>query len=437
MYSLPTEAQWEYACRAGSTTKYCYGDGEAELGDYAWFYENSGNSTHPVGSKKPNRWGLYDMHGNAWEWCDDGYGPYQAGTVSDPGGPPAGSDRVVRGGSRGDIGRHCRSTNRISRNPGERFVYIGFRVVLVRSDASSDTPPTKTVEKPSPQPALAVGSLDAAEAKQVQQRCASSLGASVVLTNSIEMKLVLIPPGEFDMGSTPEDVVQLLAEGKRQNAPGWYLERVPAEAPKHHVKISKPFYLGVCEVTQAEYGRVMGKDPSKFKGDLNRPVEQVNWDEAVEFCRRLSASPKERAVGAVYRLPTEAEWEFTCRAGTTTRYGFGDDATGLGQHAWWKGNSQRQTHPVGQLRPNAWGLYDMHGNVWEWCADRSDDNSYRQSKSEAALDPQGAGTGPLRVHRGGGWMDDGSCFRSAFGRVVDPGGRGTDWGFRVARTLTP
>ena len=159
------------------------------------------------------------------------------------------------------------------------------------------------------------------------------------------MRLVLIPPGEFDVGSTPEEIAGLLDEGKRQNTLGLYLERIPAEAPQHRVKISKPFYLGVCEVTQAEYGRVMGKDPSNFKGDSNRPVEQMTWNDAVDFCQRLGTSPKEKSTGAVYRLPTEAEWEFACRAGTMTRYSFGDAPPNFGQHAWWKGNSQGQTPP--------------------------------------------------------------------------------------------
>ena len=127
------------------------------------------------------------------------------------------------------------------------------------------------------------------------------------------------------MGSTQEEVDGLLAEARQQKA-AWVVHgRVPDESPKHRVKITRPFYLGLCEVTQEQYLRLMGNNPSKFKGDPNRPVEQVDWLEAVEFCRKLSELPRRKRTGAVYRLPTEAEWEYACRAGTTTRYSFGDD----------------------------------------------------------------------------------------------------------------
>ena len=161
------------------------------------------------------------------------------------------------------------------------------------------------------------------------------------VTNSIGMKLRLIPAGEFMMGS-----------------PTTESDRLDTET-QHRVTLTKPFYLGVTEVTQEQYQKVMGKNPSQFKGPQN-PVEKVSWADAVEFCRKLSAMPAEKTAGHVYRLPTEAEWEYACRSGTTTAYGFGDDASRLGDYGWFDGNSDSSTHPVGQKNPNTWGLSLIH-----------------------------------------------------------------------------
>jgi formylglycine-generating enzyme required for sulfatase activity len=219
----------------------------------------------------------------------------------------------------------------------------------------------------SPPPAIAP--FDAAQAKAHQEAWAKHLGVEVEMENSIGMRFVLIPPGEFDMGSTEEEVAKLLEEARATNQPDWYIERLPAEAPRHRVRITKPFYLGVFEVTQAQYEQVMGSNPSRFKEDANCPVEQVSWDEASTFCRKLGELPEERSGQRAYRLPTEAEWEQACRCGTTTRWYSGDDEAGLKEIAWYNANAGGKTHPVGQKKPNAWGLYDMHGNVHQWCQD--------------------------------------------------------------------
>ena len=197
------------------------------------------------------------------------------------------------------------------------------------------------------------------------------LKVPVVQTNSLGMKLVLIPPGEFDMGSTEEQVAWLVADGRTKSVPDQelYIQQLPAEAPKHRVRITKPFYMGLCEVTQTQYESVMGINPSKFKGDANRPVERMTWDQASAFCRKLGELPGEQSAGAVYRLPTEAEWEYACRAGTTTSWYGTDYEAAVLQQAWIRANAGQTTHPVGQKAPNAWGLYDMHGNVFEWCQD--------------------------------------------------------------------
>ena len=239
-------------------------------------------------------------------------------------------------------------------------------------------------------PPRAIAPFDEKTAKQHQAAWAAHLSVPVVQTNTIGMKLVLIPPGEFNMGSTPEEVAELIAEGRRQKTHDWHLSRVASEAPRHRVQITKPFYLGLCEVTQKEYEQVIGKNPSEFASDSNRPVERVSWNEANEFCRKLSEFPAEKAAGAVYRLPTEAEWEYACRAGTTTRFVFGDDPAGMDQHAWWRSSSQGSTQPVGRLQPNAWALFDMQGNVWEWCADWWAADYYANSP---AADPPGPASG--------------------------------------------
>jgi formylglycine-generating enzyme required for sulfatase activity len=284
-------------------------------------------------------------------------------------------------------------------------------------------------------PPPAIAPFDATTAKQHQAAWAKHLGVPVLQANSIEMRFALIPPGEFDMGSPKEEVGQLLEYAKARGAPSWYNDRVPAEAPRHRVRITRAFYLGVCEVTQAEYERVMGNNPSQCAGEATRPVEQVTWGDAAEFCRKLGELREERALRAVYRLPTEAEWEYACRAGTTTRFNFGEDEAGLGEHAWRAGNAQKQTQPVGRKLPNSFGLADMHGNVWEWCADWHAMDFYAKSPAD---DPVGPSSGLQRVFRGGSYlMSGGSHFRCAYRNSNSPGRRGPDLGFRVARVIAP
>ncbi len=212
---------------------------------------------------------------------------------------------------------------------------------------------------------------------------------------SLGMKLTLIPAGTFQMGSTD-------AEKDAESN----------EKPQHEVRITRPFYLGVHEVTQGQYQAVMGQNPSQFKGSDDLPVETVSWLDAVKFCNKLSEREGRKpyyhidggavtiAGGEGYRLPTEAEWEYACRAGTTTRYSFGDDENALGQYAWYHTNSGIQTHPVGKKQPNAFGLYDMQGNVWEWCWDGYDGDYYKRSPAD---DPRGFELAANRVFRGGSW----------------------------------
>jgi formylglycine-generating enzyme required for sulfatase activity len=234
---------------------------------------------------------------------------------------------------------------------------------------------------------------------EVLSKLPSEVRSKVFSQNSIGMKFHLLPAGEFKMGASDKDC---------------------------RVTLTKPFQLGVYPVTQEQYRRVMRKDPSNFKGSQN-PVEKVSWKDAVEFCRRLSALPEEKAAGRVYRLPTEAEWEYACRAGTTTDFSFGDDQSQLGEYAWYAGNSGQRTHPVGVKQSNPWGLYDMHGNVWEWCQDW-----YAEDLPEGAVtDPTGPVEGSSRVIRGGSWSSIASLCRSSLRYGDTPDYRHHDHGFRV------
>ena len=209
---------------------------------------------------------------------------------------------------------------------------------------------------------------------------------SIDLGGGVKMDFVLIKAGSYIMGST------------RGGAD---------EKPRHEVTITKPFYMGVYEVTQAQWKAVMGDHDSYFKGD-DLPVDNVSWDDCRQFAAKLKGKAGQRLI---CRLPTEAEWEYACRAGSTTAYCFGDDPGGLGEYAWYAANSQNKTHPVGQKKPNAWGLYDMHGNVWEWCEDGYLPGYYANSPAE---DPKGPG--PLannRVARGGSCHHPAEDARSA------------------------
>jgi formylglycine-generating enzyme required for sulfatase activity len=224
-----------------------------------------------------------------------------------------------------------------------------------------------------------------------------------VWENSIGMKLAWIPPGTFQMGSN---------DGEDD------------EKPVHTVRITRDFYMGVHEVTQGQYQQVMGTNPSKFKGS-NLPVEQVSWDDAVEFCKKLSQKE-----GKTYRLPTEAQWEYACRAGTTTKFSFGDSESQLGEYAWYSGNSGSKTHPVGDREPNAWGLYDMHGNVFEWCQDWHASDWYSKGPAGNPLN-ESYGDKKFRVLRGGsGGHNPGIC-RSAIRYGNAPGFRSDGGGFRL------
>ena len=268
----------------------------------------------------------------------------------------------------------------------------------------------------------------------------------VQLTNSIGMKLVLIPPGEFLMGSPKE-----LIDEQLKTVDVWYRSYFLAgEMPQHRVRITKPFYLGMYVVTQEEYQRVMGYNPSEFcatgngkdkvEGQDTRrfPVENVSWNLAAEFCRKLSAMPEEKEAARTYRLPAEAQWEYACRAGSTGRFSFSSGRSGITKqseehelldYGWCSENAGGRTHAVGEKRASAWGLYDMHGNVWEMCQDWYDFDYYALSPVD---DPTGPVAGSTRVDRGGSVCHLADTSRSACRAAHEPRFRILDIGFRVS-----
>jgi sulfatase modifying factor 1 len=488
-YRLPTEAEWEYACRAGTETAWSFGNDEKAFGDYAWYDENTYDIgeeyAHEVGQKKPNAFGLYDMHGNVYEWCHDSYEEdyYKQSPEKDPQGPTSGDLRVCRGRPRGFVFRLPRSA---VRGMGGAFwgdSKLGFRLVRelddsepLRTQAAAITAAItaaigkgdwETVLALDPDneagtklkaaavaAALATGdwkavlALDATNSEGLRMQAAfteKAVAAALVkgdwkevlaldatnseglrmqahelapITNTIGMKFNKIPAGTFTMGS-PEG-----EEGRRD------IET------QHKVTISKPFYMQTTEVTQEQWKEVMGTEPWKGKSYVkagpNYAASYVSWNDALEYCKKLSEKE-----GKTYRLPTEAEWEYACRSGTKTRWSFGDDEKALGDYAWYQENAwdidEKYAHQVELKKPNAFGLYDMHGNVFEWCHDYYEEDYYKQSP---AKDPTGPTSGYFHVLRGNSWnqytRDTRSAVRSRDGSVHR---RSPSYGFRLVREL--
>ncbi|MBF0163762.1 MAG: formylglycine-generating enzyme family protein [Magnetococcales bacterium] len=236
--------------------------------------------------------------------------------------------------------------------------------------------------------------------------------SELVITNTIGMELVRIPAGRFIMGSDSATDP----------------DGVAVERPAHAVEITRPFYLGRYEVTQAQWLAVMASRRSQFSG-MRLPVENVSWEDIQEFLQLLNEREKSR----LYRLPSEAEWEYAARAGTTTIRPWGDDVAAMERHAWFgydQGNALMRTHPVGQLAPNAWGLHDMLGNVWEWVADWHG----RYEAGEVVQDPVGPERGRSRIVRGGSWNNAASFVRVANRHDYQPDYRSGAVGFRLAMT---
>jgi len=228
-----------------------------------------------------------------------------------------------------------------------------------------------------------------------------NLGSDVTLT------LVLVPAGTFTMGSAGTEEGFFRGQG-----------------PQRQVTLTKPFYMGIFEVTQEQYEAVIGTNPSQVAGPTN-PVENLSKEDAIAFCGKLGEK-----TGLQVRLPTEAEWEYACRAGSQARFSFGDDESSLGEYAWYSDNSGGRPHPVGQKKPNGFGLYDMHGNIFEWCSDWYTEDYYQRGEN---INPQGPEFARYRpsVLRGGSYCDSPQLCRSAWRATLAHSLRDGNIGFRV------
>jgi formylglycine-generating enzyme required for sulfatase activity/serine/threonine protein kinase len=486
-YRLPTEAEWEYACRGGTNTRYWNGDAPERLQQIANVHDLAAQKKSPgwentpsdsqgsavagdVGRYAANNFGLYDMHGNVSEWCSDWFSTtyYKESPQADPRGPATGALHVVRGGSWHTAPLYCRSAHRNANSPTHRSNAIGFRVVCV----GDKLPGSPAVAAPAPQPVGVAPGLLVAPFKEEQVSVARKAWASYSQiqeqgTNSDGVTLLLIPPGEFMMGSTPEQIAQVSRlDSKFKN------ESAKSEQPLHRVRIGRPFYLAAHEVTRGQFdrfvratgyktgcerpgGKGVGYDQATktfrsnvkfnwrntaFGQEDRHPVVNISWNDAMAFCKWLTWLE-----GKSYRLPTEAEWEYACRAGTTTLFSSGDDpeslatianvadATAKATFPSWQVINARDgfafTAPVGSFRANAFGLFDMHGNVREWCADWDADDYYAKSPGS---DPPGPASGTMHVWRGGGWTSTAANCRSASRGAARPSTAGLSLGFRIA-----
>ncbi len=414
-YALPTEAQWEFACRAGTTTTYNCGNDEKLLPEFAWFASTSNNHAVAVRGYRSNSFGLYDMLGNVTEYCRDSYGNSLPGGINPlvPIGPNS-SQCVQRGNFWGGHSNACRSAfrsmggiNALGGSTGFRIACISTREVLsdnARSASATTVERDPPMVVPLPARSNYVGVVPGEERDD----------------NGLKLKFCWCPEGEFLMGRRKGESSQ-----------------DPVEDPVQ-VQLSG-FWLGKYEVTQRDWVQMMKTTPWSGKEAVREggsyPATLVSWTDADEFCRKLTES--ERKSGRLranekYSLPTEAQWEYGCRAGSTAAYTFGADPKRLGEFAWYRDNAgnngEAYPHPVGLKLANAWGLHDMHGNVWEWCHDW-DSRKLPGGRDPAITERVDV---PWRTLRGGCFENYSQNCVSGWRAGNDPESRENIKGFRVA-----
>ena len=389
-FRLPTEAEWEYAARGGRKSGNFLYAGSQSIYDVAWFRDNSDKTSHRVKEKAPNELGLYDMSGSLWELCSDLYGPYDATPQTNPTGQPSGSELVVRGGSWRNRSYYCRVSYRNSVDEeNDNAYHLGLRLVL-----KDETHPEAL-----------------AKHGEATENYKETLNFNV---KDVAFEMKLVRGATFDMGgySDADDAT-----------------------PEHKVTLDG-YYIGETEVTQALWEAVMGttveqmmmksKDSEEgLKGvGPDYPMYYLNWYDCQEFIEKLDS-----ITGKGFRLPTEAEWEFAARGGRTKGYKYAG-SNRLDEVSWYQDNSGGTSHPVKQLQHNAIGVYDMNGNVWEWCSDWYD--SYTK---EPKYNPTGPSEGNFRVVRGASWNSTEERHSVSARNNHMPDFRHIRFGFRLALPL--
>ncbi len=472
-WRLPTEAEWEYAARAGTRGPFFVD--AADLGYYANFTLWT-DSTLEVGSLLPNPWGLYDMAGNVWEWCWDTYHDNYADAPLDGSAwnDNDGIGRVIRGGGWGATNDECRSAYRDYRAPTHTSNRLGFR--LVYGETWTNNPPVQPTI-PSPADAAVDIEFDIELSWSCHDLDGDPLVYDIYLSTNRNPTLIATDitdttyhPSVLDVGETYYwRVAARDRKGGITFSPTWsfttyepfeynfalagtdelmtMIRTSPAvytmgssygdedaqadEHPPHQVAISYVLWVGKFEVTQQQWQAVMGSNPSYHAGFPDRPVEQITWDMAQAFVDSLNAYE----TGDPWRLPTEAEWEYVVRADQPTRFPWGDDPdfTALPNYAWYEANSGGRTHAVGGKLPNPWGFYDLIGNVGEWCEDWYHLN-YTSAPNDGSAWTYPAGI--YRVYRGGSWTSSAVESRSAARFGDDPQGFSAGIGLRVVRDAT-
>jgi len=417
-FRLPTEAEWEFAACGGNKSKHYLYSGSNIINDVAWYDQNSMNTTHPVKRLSPNELGLYDMSGNVEEWCLDWYDGYNSQSQTNPTGPSGGSERVVRGGSWWGSSKWCCNKYRYSNSLSYNSSFIGLRLAMGYSLMLEQTKASlmngRTVkirifngtknytccnddseiasykieddyliikgEKVGTASITVIDNSTKAKASIIVNVRPAPISITI---NDLSFKMILVDGGTFLMGATEEQI-----------------NGYDDEIPVHEVTLSD-YCIGETEVTQELWHTIMGNNPSEYTGTLQLPVENVSWDDCQMFISKLN-----EMAGLSFRLPTEAEWEFAARGGKGSKGYVYAGSNELENVAWYRGKSGNKTHPIACKLPNELGLYDMSGNVSEWCQDW-----YGRYSDYSQTNPIGSPSGDERVFRGGSWHNGASDCR--------------------------